>query len=372
MEFLLTLSASIAWIFPVLVVLTVLVFFHELGHYWVARKNGVRVEVFSIGFGPELFGWNDRHQTRWKFSLIPLGGYVKMFGDADASSAADHEKLKKLTPAEKKQTLEGKTIPQKMAVVVAGPVANILVTMLCFWVVFWVDGEPLQNPVVGDVMQGMPAWEAGIRPGDKVLFVGQQPIKTFRDMSRAIAKRPSEHVAIVYERGGFRAGVYVQPTNQNGHGIIGIAPQKGAHNGFTSAVAAVKGTLSLSWRMLKMFGHFISGKEDSKQIGGLPSIAKMSKDAWSKGFLALLTFMAILSLNLGIINLLPVPVLDGGHLLFYAIEAIRGKPVGEKMQEFSYKIGFTLLISLMIYSHWNDFVRFKFFAVIQAFLTKLF
>ncbi len=372
MEFLATVSLSLSWILPVLVVLTILVFFHELGHYWVARKNGVRVEVFSIGFGPELFGWNDSHETRWKVSLVPLGGYVKMFGDADASSAADHEKLRTLTPAEKALTLDGKRIPQRMAVVAAGPIANILITVICFWVVFAFTGEPLQDAIMGDVVEGGPAWNAGIRPGDQVTAFNGEDIATFNALRTTVVKHPSEHMSITYRHDGHELTAPIQIGEKDGYGIIGIAPQRKSHNIFTAGIAAVFGTLRLSWQMLKTFKNFFTGSEDSKQIGGLPSIAKMSKEAWSAGFLSLLGFMGILSLNLGIINLFPLPVLDGGHLLFYTIEAIRGKPVAEKVQEIAYKGGFGLLMLLMLYSHWNDFVRFNIIGGLVSFISKLF
>lgn len=372
MDFLLTLYASLVWILPVLVVLTILVFLHELGHYTAARRNGVRVEVFSIGFGPEIFGWTDAHKTRWKFSLIPLGGYVKMFGDGDEASTPDHGKMRSLSPEEKKFTLDGKTIPQRMAVVAAGPIANILVTILCLWAVYMFTGEPKQEAIMGNVVHGGPAWEAGIRPGDRILKFGDIAISSFNQLKRAVHKRPSEHVQITYERKGEVFKHYVQPEDKGKYGVIGVQPERMPHTFWTSSIASIKATVRMSIKMLQTFWYFITGKEDSKQIGGLPSIAKMSKDAWSSGFFTLLTFMAILSLNLGIINLLPVPMLDGGHLLFYTIEAIRGKRVNEKAQDIAYKVGFALLISLMIYSHWNDFVRFNFWGYIQNFIAKLF
>jgi regulator of sigma E protease len=372
MEFLATLHTSLSWILPVLVVLTVLVFFHELGHYWVARRNGVRVEVFSIGFGPELFGWTDGHKTRWKISLVPLGGYVKMFGDADASSAADHDKLRSLTPEEKKCTLAGKKVSQRMAVVAAGPIANIIVTVLCFWAVYLFTGEPVQEAIMGEVVEGGAAWTVGMRPGDRVTAFNGQEITTFNAFKVAILKHPSKDVSITYDRAGQSTTALIHPTEKDGYGVIGIAPQRVPHNFFTAGMAAVSGTLRLSWQMLKTFKDFFTGAQDSKQIGGLPSIAKMSKEAWSAGLFSLLGFMGVLSLNLGIINLFPVPVLDGGHLLFYSIEAIRGKAVSEKVQDIAYKVGFWLLISLMVYSHWNDFVRFNFLGGIFSFFSKLF
>jgi regulator of sigma E protease len=372
MEFLATVYMSLSWVLPVLVVLTILVFFHELGHYFIARKNGVRVEVFSIGFGPELFGWTDGHKTRWKISLVPLGGYVKMFGDADVSSAADHEKLRSLSPEEKQFTLEGKKVSQRMAVVAAGPIANILVTILCFWAVYFFTGEPVQEAVMGDVAIEGAAWAGGIRSGDRITSFNGKEITSFSELKTAIVKSPSARIPVTYERAGQSITTLLDTAEKDGHGIIGITPQRISCNFFTAGIAAVSGTLHLSWQMLKTFKDFFTGAQDSKQIGGLPSIAKMSKEAWSAGIFSLIGFMGVLSLNLGIINLFPVPVLDGGHLLFYTIEALRRKPVSEKVQEVAYKIGFWLLISLMVYSHWNDFVRFNFFGGISSFFSKLF
>lgn len=365
-------SSSLSWIMPFLIVLTILVFFHELGHYLAARYNGVRVEVFSIGFGPELFGWTDSKKTRWKFSLIPLGGYVKMFGDADASSAADHEAFEKMTDEERKSTLNGKRVPQKMAVVAAGPIANILITILCLWAVYAAIGQPNEQALIGAVTVDSPAWKSGLRPGAKVLTLEGEEVQSFNHLQRLVVKRPNEILKISYLQEGEVYHQHIKPEDSSGYGMIGVSPERISHGFFSAAKASVVATVRLSGRMLCTFWHFITGKESAKQIGGLPSIAKMSHDAWTTGFYTLLTFMAILSLNLGIINLLPIPVLDGGHMLFYGLEGIRGKPISEKVQDIGYKIGLWFLIFLMVYSHWNDVVRFKFLERIQSFFSGLF
>ncbi len=230
----------------------------------------------------------------------------------------------------------------------------------------------MQEAIMGEVVEGGPAWNVGMRQGDRVTAFNGHEITTFNALKVAVLKLPSKDVPITYDHAGHSTTILIQPTEKDGYGIIGVAPQRTPHNFFTAGFAAVSGTLRLSWQMLKTFKDFFTGAQDSKQIGGLPSIAKMSKEAWSAGFISLLGFMGILSLNLGIINLFPVPVLDGGHLLFYSIEAIRRKPVSEKVQEIAYKVGFWLLISLMVYSHWNDFVRFNFLGGIYSFFSKLF
>jgi regulator of sigma E protease len=362
MDILTTLTDSISWIFPVLVVLTVLVFLHELGHYTAARLNGVRVEVFSIGFGPELFGWTDRHKTRWKISLIPLGGYVRMFGDADASSAVDWDKVKELTPEERQETLEGKNVWQRIAVVGAGPLANILVTILCFWIVFIYTGEPRLDAMVGQMEVDAPAWSSGLRPQDKILTLDGESIEDFQHLRRIISKKTDVPVALTYARGGETFDVTLTPIDRDGTGIIGIMPYREPRTVWTAFTGAIYGTGLVALQMLETFWNFLTGVEDSKKIGGLGSIAKMAQENWSEGFMALIGFMGLLSLNLGVLNLFPIPVLDGGHLLFYGIEAVRGRPVSEKVQDLAYKIGFYFLIGMMIYSHWNDLVRFKVFS----------
>ncbi|MBM3610064.1 MAG: RIP metalloprotease RseP [Alphaproteobacteria bacterium] len=367
MDILATLGASFSWVFPVLVVLTILVFLHELGHYTAARLNGVRVEVFSIGFGRELFGWTDRHKTRWKVSLIPLGGYVRMFGDADASSAVDFEKMKTLTPAEQQETLAGKNVWQRIAVVGAGPLANILVTVLCFWIVFIYTGEPRLDATVGQMEVDAPAWAAGLRPQDKILKLDGEAIDDFQHLRRIISKKVGVPVAVTYARGSDQIDVTLTPIDRDGMGIIGIMPYREPKTVWSAFTGAIVGTGLVAVQMLQTFWNFIVGAEDSKRIGGLGSIAKLAKEAWSEGFFSLIGFMGLLSLNLGVLNLFPIPVLDGGHLLFYGIEVVRGRPVSEKIQDLAYKIGLYFLLAMMVYSHWNDLVRFKVFAWVASF-----
>lgn len=373
MDLLATFYTSLSWLGPVLIVLSILVFFHELGHYAVARLNAVRVEVFSIGFGPELFGWTDRHKTRWKVSLIPLGGYVRMFGDADASSAVDWKKVRSLSAEERAETLEGKGIFQRMAVVAAGPFANILVTIFCFWLVFLYNGEPLIDGTITIADSNGPAALAGLRSGDRLLGVDEVSVDGFTHFRRLMSRvSPSQSVIIHYMREGERSSVRLTPVSKDGQTIIGVIPYREPRTAWSALKGAIVGTGIVTIEMLKTFWYFFSGAENPEKIGGLGSIAKMAKDSWEEGILAFVGFMGLLSLNLGILNLFPIPVLDGGHLLFYSIEAIRRKPVSQIIQDRAYKVGFGLLMALMVYSHWNDLVRFDVFRGIQSLITKWF
>ncbi len=375
MEFLASAQAVLSWVFPFLLVLTVLVFFHELGHYWAARRNGVRVEAFSIGFGPELFGWKDSHGTRWKFSLIPFGGYVQMFGDANAASLPDFEKNLKLTSAEKKQTLDSKTVWQRIEVSGMGPLANIILAILFLTIVFYVKGEQSTAPIFGEIKQGSVAAQAGIQPGDRVLSVNETPVETFRQIQNVITKNPGNPLSFQIQRADERRTITVIPdgvqaTSKVKIGMIGVMPELIPHSFFGSPIAAIKSVFSMSGELLRFLGAAVSSKEDASKLGSVMSIAKMSKDSFEGGIIALLQFMAILSLNLGVINLVPVPGLDGGHLFFYIVEAIRGKPMSPKVHEIAFKIGLGILGVFMLGTLWNDLVRFNVVGSILDFCHK--
>jgi regulator of sigma E protease len=364
MEFLASMQSVFSWVLPFLLVLTVLVFFHELGHYWAARRNGVCVEAFSIGFGPELFGWKDSHGTRWKFSLIPFGGYVQMFGDANAASLPDFEKNLKLTTAQKKQTLDSKTVWQRIEVSGMGPLANIVLAILFLTVVFYVRGEQSTAPIFGEVRTGSVAEQAGIQPGDRVLSINETPVESFRQIQNIIAKNPGAPLSFQIQRVNEQRAITVTPdsiqaTPKVKIGVIGVMPELVSHSFLGSPIAAVKSVVLMSWELLRFLGAAICSKEDASKLGSVMSIAKMSKDSLEGGIIPLLQFMALLSLNLGVINLIPVPGLDGGHLFFYIVEAIRGRPMSPKVQEISFKIGLGVLGLFMLGTLWNDLIRFN-------------
>ncbi len=353
---------------PFLIVLTVLVFVHELGHYLVARRNGVRVEVFSVGFGPELFGFTDRAGTRWKFSAIPFGGYVKMFGDSGAASQPS-EAVKTMTAQERALAFQHKSLGQRAAIVAAGPAANYLFAILALMVLFATAGEPYTPPLIGGIEPGTAAAEAGLREGDRVLDVDGSQIERFEDITRIVQLRPGQTMAILVERSGEQVALTATPRlsvrtdnfgNEHRVGLLGIKSGPREHRRLDPATAAWRGaveTARLTASMLEAIGQMIVGVRDAEEIGGPIAIAKMSGDVAQLGFDQLLWFMAVLSINLGMINLFPVPMLDGGHLLFYGIEALRGRPLGERAQEWGFRIGLALVLTLMLFATWNDLTK---------------
>jgi regulator of sigma E protease len=353
---------------PFLLVLTVLVFVHELGHYLVARRNGVRVEIFSVGFGPELFGFTDRAGTRWKFSAIPFGGYVKMFGDAGAASQPS-EAIKTMTPEERRVSFQHKSLGQRAAIVAAGPIANYIFAVLMLLVLFATAGEPYTAPVVGGVEPGTAAAEAGLQEEDRILEVDGSSIERFEDITRIVQLRPGQTMPVVVERAGQQLTLTATPRlsvqtdnfgNEHRVGLLGIksGPREYRQlNPISAGARAVVETARLTGSMLEAIGQMIVGVRDAEEIGGPIAIAKMSGDVAQLGIDQLLWFMAVLSINLGMINLFPVPMLDGGHLLFYGIEAVRGRPLGERAQEWGFRIGLALVLTLMLFATWNDLTK---------------
>jgi len=362
----LSLTSFAEYAIPFLVVLTILVFVHELGHYLVARYNKVKVEVFSIGFGPELFGWYDGAGTRWKFSLVPLGGYVRMYGDADASSRPDTESLKEMSAEDKDQTLHSKPVGQRMAVSVAGPLANFLFAIVVLTGLFIVKGEPVIPTTIGAVIPGKIAEKVGLKEGDKIISLNGVPVKDFHELRHSIISHKGQEVDILFSRDNAEQTVHVKmvETDATGKekpvGVIGIAPHFPEYvkiNAFEAVTHAVQKTWVTCVDALTGIGQMITGKRSSEELGGILSIGDMAGKSAKGGLASLLFFMAFLSINLGLINLFPIPVLDGGHLLFYGIEAVLGKPVPEKIQEYGFIAGLAIVLGIMLMSTWNDVVR---------------
>lgn len=367
-------------IVPFLVVLTILVFVHEMGHYWVARRNGVRVEVFSIGFGPEIFGRTDKAGTRWKFSAIPLGGYVKMFGDSDASSRPG-EGLNELSEEEKRVTFFHKRLGQRVAIVAAGPLANFIFAVVLLTGLFSLYGQPFTPPEVGEVQPGSAAESAGFQPGDVIVRIGDTEIERFEQIQRIIAFNPNVPLEVAVERDGSELVLQVTPErvtdtdnfgNEREIGRLGV--RRGGfeyirHDPFTAAYRAVGETYEISAATLRAVGEIITGRRSADELGGPIRIAQMSGQVAEIGIEPLIWFMALLSVNLGLINLFPIPMLDGGHLLFYAIEAVRGRPLGERAQEYGFRIGLALVLSLMIFVTWNDLANLQVFEFIRNLVT---
>jgi regulator of sigma E protease len=353
---------------PFLAVLTALVFVHELGHYLVARWNGVRVEVFSIGFGPELFGWTDRAGTRWKFSLIPLGGYVKMFGDANAASMpADGKDT--MTPEERAVAFPHKRLGQRAAIVSAGPIANFLFAIVMLAGLFSIIGQPFTPAVVGQVMEDSAAEAGGFLAGDEVIEVNGIGIERFEELQRFVALRPGEAMTFTVRRDGQEIVLHATPqrAEQANHlgethevGRLGIQRSSSSyarHDPLTAVWQATRETVSIIHQTFTAIGQIIRGDRGTDELGGPIRIADLSGQAAELGLPTLIYFAAVLSINLGLINLFPVPMLDGGHLLFYAIEAVRGRPLGERAQEYGFRIGLALVLTLMVFVTWNDLLR---------------
>jgi regulator of sigma E protease len=363
-----------------LVVLTVLVFVHELGHYLVARYNGVRIETFSIGFGPELFGWWDRAGTRWKFSTIPLGGYVKMFGDADASSGLPMARLGQLTAAEREVSFHCKTLGQRAAIVAAGPIANFLFAIVVLALVFMTYGQPFTPAEVGQVLPGSAAEAGGIRAGDSIVSIDGRAVERFEDVQQIVRLNPNVAMAMAVQRDGALVNLRVTPTQVEENDRLGRQKfgQLGIRGGgakyitrdpASAVVRAVGETWNLSVTTLHAVWQMIIGTRGSEELGGPLRIAQLSGEVAQGGIVPLLWFMAVLSVNLGLINLFPVPVLDGGHLMFYAAEAIRGKPLGQRAQEYGFRVGLALVLTLMVFATWNDLVHTGIVDIVKRFVT---
>lgn len=360
------------YIVPFLVILTVLVFVHELGHYLFARWNGVKVEVFSIGFGPEIFGWTDKAETRWKISLFPLGGYVRMFSDANAASQPDAEKVKEMTEEEKKVSLVHKTVWQRIQVSAAGPLANYLFAILVLGGLFAIHGQrvPTDKAKVGVVLPGSAAEKGGLKQGDLILEIDGKSVDLFTDMSQIIRSNPEKELDVIVQRDDERKILKVSPDARPGKsekgesvkiGVLGI--MQGAElvqrHPLMAFWHATTFSFSLTVATLKGVGQMIMGTRSTDGLSGPLGIAKMTAEIAQTTWVNIIWFMAFLSINLGLINLLPIPMLDGGHLLFYFIEAIRGKPVGEKAQDYAFRIGLIIILGLFLLGTWNDVSRFE-------------
>jgi regulator of sigma E protease len=367
MEFL---SGLWTYVIPFLVVLTVLVFVHELGHYWVARRNGVRIETFSIGFGPELFGRTDRAGTRWKISAIPLGGYVKMFGDADAASTPSGA-VRHMTPEEREVSFFHKRLGQRAAIVAAGPIANFLFAIIGLTLLFSLYGQPFTPADIGSIQPDSAAAQAGMMPGDVIVEVDGQAIERFEEVQQIVRLNQGTPLAMVVQRDGKRLPITATPQvttitdrmgNYHTSGLLGIGRagvEYRRHDPLTALWQAGRETVNLTAGTLSAVGQMIAGSRGTEELGGPLRIAQMSGEVAQSGVIALVWFMAILSVNLGLINLFPIPMLDGGHLLFYAVEAIRGKPLGDRAQEYGFRIGLALVLTLMVFATWNDLVHLR-------------
>ncbi len=374
-----TLGTSIwsflSYVVPFVVVLTVIVFFHELGHFLVARWCRVGIEAFSVGFGREIVGWTDRHGTRWKIGWLPLGGYVKFEGDSNAASLPSAEARHEHAVASPGD-FHGKPVWQRALVVVAGPVANFILAIVIFAAAYAIVGVPISEPKIDQIMPGSAAADAGFKQGDVILAIDGRKIRSFAEVQKVISESAGVKLAITVEREGQNVPLTVTPkrveVNDGLGGKIAIgrlgvsrADATPPHYERQSPVQAVgmafAETRDVSSRLLGYIRGIIMGRQSADQLSGPIGIARMTKQVAAVSFDGLVQLVAVLSISIGLINLFPIPMLDGGHLVYYAIEVVRGKPLGQAAQEMGFKLGLFLVLALMLVATFNDLSRLKLF-----------
>jgi regulator of sigma E protease len=352
-----------------LFVLTIVVFFHELGHFLVGRWCGVGVKVFSVGFGPELFGYTDRYGTRWKLSVLPLGGYVKFLGDETEAGGTDREALEKMSTAERKNAFASKGVGARAAIVAAGPLANFLLAVVIFTVILSVYGRQITEPRVDGIQAGSAAERAGFVVGDLVESIDGVPIADFSDLQRVVGTNAGNELTVVVDRSGTDVTLLATPDETVSErlgikqrvGRLGISRDTTGGNVRTetysvpqAALMAVGKTWFIIEQSLVGIGKLVAGAGSKDDLGGPIKIAQMSGQIAEHGLVPLLEWVALISVSIGLINLFPVPILDGGHLLFYLIEAVRGKPLPDHVQEYGFRMGFAALMLLMLFTIVND------------------
>ncbi len=361
----------LSFIIPFIILLTVVVFVHEYGHYYFAKKYGVGVTDFSIGFGKEIFGFNDKSGTRWKFCAIPLGGYVKFFGDRNVFSQAEQEDLlKNYNKEDQKKLFVVKPIYQRSVIVAAGPLANFLLAILIFAFIYIFSGKDFTPAQINEVQEDSPAFISGIKSGDIIISINNKKVNSILEVSPLINTSTTENVLIKVFRNDSEREFKVSPKTIKGKDSLGntinkkiigikISPLNNEFNRerlgpATAFFYAVKETWFVIQASLDFVISLFKGKGDTTQLGGPIKIAKITGQVAQHGFIAFLSIMAYISISLGFINLFPIPMLDGGHLMFYAFEKILGRPLTQKTQEGFFRIGLFLLIFLMLFTTIND------------------
>ena len=363
----------LGYIVPFLFVLTIVVFFHELGHFLVARWAGVKVLTFSLGFGPELAGFNDRHGTRWKISAIPLGGYVKFFGDDSEASTPSTGKLAAMTAEERDGSFHHKAVGKRAAIVAAGPFANFILSVLIFAGMALYYGKPSTIARVDGIVADSAAASAGFNVGDVVVEIDGSPINSFGDMQRIVASNAGSTLAFQVKRDGGTVALKATPAlkeikdafgNIHRGGVLGIehkAQVGEAASVPVGFVEALKVGVEQAWYIISstfsFLGSLFVGTGNPGEVSGVLGIAKLSGQAASAGFHFVVSLCAILSVSIGLLNLFPIPLLDGGHLLFYGAEVALGRPLSERTQEVGFRIGLGLVLMLMMFATYNDIVR---------------
>ncbi len=363
----------VGYVVPFLFVLTIVVFFHELGHFLMARWCGIKVLVFSVGFGPEIAGFYDRYGTRWKISAIPLGGYVKFFGDENAASAPDQSAAATMTEAEKKDSFQFRPVGSRALVVAAGPVANFLLAIAIFAGIFMTVGKQTTSARVDTVQPGSAAQTAGFKPGDLVLTINGEKIESFSDMQRIVSISAGAPLTIEVDRDNAQVTLKAVPQlkeikdnfgNVHRLGVLGISRSMAPGDIKTEKAPPLRAIVmgaQETWfvvdRTMSYISGVFTGREAADQLGGPIRIAQVSGQVATAGFAPLIHLTAVLSVSIGLLNLFPIPLLDGGHLLFYAIETIRGRPLSERAQELGFRIGLAIVLMLMIFATFNDILH---------------
>lgn len=360
------------YIVPFVFVLSLVVFFHELGHFLVGRWCGVKIDAFSLGFGPEIFGFVDRYGTRWRLAVLPLGGYVKFHGDANGASVTDADAVAAMAPSEWAATFAAQKVWKRAAIVAAGPIANFILAIVIFTSIFYISGRGMLLPLVENVTAGSAAEAAGFEPGDLIVSIDNTKIDSFEDMQRVVQTASDTALTFNVDRHGKmvelvatpRRRDVVTPFGTTRVGVLGVETRGKPENWSVqhySFVDSFKRATSETWYVVAQTGSYLGGlvmgKESTDQLSGPIRIAEVSGEMAKIGIAALLNLAAILSISVGILNLLPIPLLDGGHLFYYAVEAALGKALNEKAQQFGFKLGLTLVAGLMIFATYNDVMR---------------
>ena len=376
-------ALGLAYIVPFLFVLTIVVFFHELGHFYAARRCGVRVEVFSVGFGRAIASWHDKHGTEWKIGWLPLGGYVKFFGDENEASAPDAEKLKELPDDARGDTLFFKPLWQRAIVVAAGPVANFILAIIIFASLYTLLGQRITDPVIGTVVENSAAERAGMKTGDLITAIDGDEVTTFSQVRRLVTVSAGVPLDFSVKRGGVDLLLTATPDrvlevdrfgNEYHVGRLGVSVNADEntirherYNPITALWMGVEESYFIIEQTFVVLGRIIMGRESAESLGGPIRIAQLSGQTATLGFVALINLTAVLSVSIGLINLFPIPMLDGGHLAFYAYEAVFGKPMSERAQEIGMRIGLSMVMMLFIFVTWNDLARLDVFGRVVSF-----
>ena len=370
--------SGLSYIVPFVFVLTIVVFFHELGHFYAARRCGVTVEVFSVGFGRALYSWYDKHGTRWQVGWMPFGGYVKFLGDENEASVADRDKLEAMDADKRAGTLFYKPLWQRAIVVAAGPVANFILAIVIFAGMYSIFGQRVTDPVVGVVAENSAAERAGMQVGDLIVAIDGEQVTAFNEVRRKVTVNANVPLVFSIERAGTLLDLTATPDrvlevdrfgNEYHIGRLGVAvnaaPDNIRHvryNPFVALWMGVEESYFIVEQTFVVLGRIIMGRESAESLGGPIRIAQLSGQTATLGLIALINLTAVLSVSIGLINLFPIPMLDGGHLAFYAYEAVAGKPMPEKVQDIGMRIGLTMVLMLFAFVTINDLARLDVFS----------